>query len=59
MRSQIPRFRLPEAVTDEECQQIIDMGAGTRFGHFVDSLKDLLAEGWDGVFVGSGALRGR
>ncbi|HTW52650.1 MAG TPA: FAD-dependent oxidoreductase [Stellaceae bacterium] len=59
MRTQIPRFRLPEAVTDEECQQIIDMGAETRFGHFVHSLKDLLAEGWDAVFVGSGAPRGR
>jgi NADPH-dependent glutamate synthase beta subunit-like oxidoreductase/ferredoxin len=59
MRSQIPRFRLPESVTDEECDQIIDMGAETRFGHFVDSLKELLAEGWDAVFVGSGAPRGR
>ncbi len=59
MRSQIPRFRLPESVTDEECGQIIDMGAETRFGHFVDSLKDFLAEGWDAVFVGSGAPRGR
>jgi NADPH-dependent glutamate synthase beta subunit-like oxidoreductase/ferredoxin len=59
MRSQIPRFRLPESVTDEECGQILDMGAETRFGHFVDSLKELLAEGWDAVFVGSGAPRGR
>ncbi|HEX5321177.1 MAG TPA: FAD-dependent oxidoreductase [Stellaceae bacterium] len=59
MRTQIPRFRLPESVTDEECNQIIDMGAETRFGHFVDSLKELLAEGWDAVFVGSGAPRGR
>jgi NADPH-dependent glutamate synthase beta subunit-like oxidoreductase/ferredoxin len=59
MRSQIPRFRLPESVTDEECDQIINMGAETRFGHFVDSLKELIAEGWDAVFVGSGAPRGR
>ncbi len=59
MRSQIPRFRLPESVTDEECGQIIDMGAETRFGHFVDSLKELVAEGWDAIFVGSGAPRGR
>jgi NADPH-dependent glutamate synthase beta subunit-like oxidoreductase/ferredoxin len=59
MRSQIPRFRLPESVTDEECGQIIDMGAETRFGHFVDSLKELIAEGWDAIFVGSGAPRGR
>ena len=59
MRSQIPRFRLPESVTDEECEQIINLGAETRFGHFVDSLKELLTEGWDAVFVGSGAPRGR
>jgi formate dehydrogenase (NADP+) beta subunit len=59
MRTQIPRFRLPESVTDEECETILGMGAETRFGHFIDSLKDLLAEGWDAVFVGSGAPRGR
>ena len=59
MRSQIPRFRLPETVTDEEVDLIIDMGVETRFGHYVDSLKALLAEGWDAVFVGSGAPRGR
>ena len=59
MRTQIPRFRLPEAVTDEEVDRIVDMGVETRFGHFVGSLKALLAEGWDAVFVGSGAPRGR
>jgi formate dehydrogenase (NADP+) beta subunit len=61
MRTQIPRFRLPESVTDEECERIIDMGVETRFGPagYVDSLKALLAEGWDAVFVGSGAPRGR
>ena len=35
MRTQIPRFRLPEAVTDEEVDRIIDLGIETRFGHFV------------------------
>ena len=59
MRTQIPRFRLPEAVTDEEVDRIIDLGVETRFGHFVGSMKELLAEGWDAVFVGSGAPRGR
>jgi NADPH-dependent glutamate synthase beta subunit-like oxidoreductase len=59
MRSQIPRFRLPEHVTDEEVDLILDMGVETRFGQYVDSLKALLAEGWDAVFVGSGAPRGR
>ena len=59
MRTQIPRFRLPESVTDEEVDRILDLGVETRFGHFVPSLKALLAEGWDAVFVGSGAPRGR
>jgi len=59
MRTQIPRFRLPESVTDEEVDRILDLGVETRFGHFVPSLKAMLAEGWDAVFVGSGAPRGR
>ena len=59
MRSQIPRFRLPETVTDEEVDLILDMGVETRFGHYIDSMGALLDEGWDAVFVGSGAPRGR
>src|SRR3989442_7379755 len=59
MRTQIPRFRLPESVTDEECDLILDMGVETRFGHYVGSMRALLAEGWDAVFVGSGAPGGR
>jgi formate dehydrogenase (NADP+) beta subunit len=59
MRSQIPRFRLPETVTDEEVDLILDMGVETRFGHYVGSMRALLDEGWDAVFVGSGAPRGR
>ncbi len=59
MRTQIPRFRLPERVTDEEVDLILDLGAETRFGQPVRSLKALLAEDWDAVFVGCGAPRGR
>jgi NADPH-dependent glutamate synthase beta subunit-like oxidoreductase len=59
MRTQIPRFRLPESITDEEVDLILDMGVETRFGKFVPSLNELLAEGWDAVFVGCGAPRGR
>jgi NADPH-dependent glutamate synthase beta subunit-like oxidoreductase/ferredoxin len=59
MRTQIPRFRLPETVTDEEVDLILDMGVETRFGEPVRSLRALLAERWDGVFVGCGAPRGR
>src|SRR6266404_5517512 len=59
MRTQIPRFRLPETVTDEEVELILDMGVETRFGEFVRSLKALLTHDWDAVFVGCGAPRGR
>ncbi|HJU20033.1 MAG TPA: FAD-dependent oxidoreductase [Stellaceae bacterium] len=57
--TQIPRFRLPESVIDEEVGLILEMGAECRFGQPVESLKALLAEGWDAVFVGCGAPRGR
>ena len=59
MRSQIPRFRLPERVTDEEVDLILDMGVEARFSEPVRSLQALLAEDWDAVFVGCGAPRGR
>ena len=60
IRSQIPRFRLPETVIDEEVGYILDMGGiETRFGSYVDSLRGILDEGYDAVFVGSGAPRGR
>jgi NADPH-dependent glutamate synthase beta subunit-like oxidoreductase len=59
MRTQIPRFRLPESITDEEVDLILDMGVETRFGTHIHSLKALLAEGWDAVFIGCGAPRGR
>jgi NADPH-dependent glutamate synthase beta subunit-like oxidoreductase len=59
IRSQIPKFRLPESVIDEEVGYILDLGAESRFGRRVDSLKALLAEGFDAVFVGTGAPRGR
>jgi formate dehydrogenase (NADP+) beta subunit len=59
IRSQIPKFRLPEAVIDEEVGYILEMGVETRFGVWVNSLKEVLAEGYDAVFVGTGAPRGR
>jgi formate dehydrogenase (NADP+) beta subunit len=59
MRTQIPRFRLPEGVTDEEVDLILEMGVETRFGEHVRSLKALLSHDWDAVFVGCGAPRGR
>ncbi|HXO92211.1 MAG TPA: FAD-dependent oxidoreductase [Stellaceae bacterium] len=59
MRTQIPRFRLPEVVTDEEVDLILEMGVETRFGEHVRSLKSLLTHDWGAVFVGCGAPRGR
>ncbi len=59
MRSQIPRFRLPESVIDEETGYILNMGVEFKSGHRIDSLKDLMTQGYDAIFVGSGAPRGR
>ena len=59
IRSQIPKFRLPESVIDEEVGYILGLGVQTRFGQPVHSLKALLAEGYDAVFIGCGAPRGR
>jgi formate dehydrogenase beta subunit len=59
IRSQIPRFRLPEEVIDEEVGYITGLGLDMRLGQRIDSLKDLLAQGYDAVFVGTGAPRGR
>ena len=59
MRTQIPKFRLPETVIDEEVGYVLDMGIGMLGGKRVDSMKALLAEDWDAVFVGCGAPRGR
>ncbi|MGI8561308.1 MAG: FAD-dependent oxidoreductase [Luteimonas sp.] len=59
MRTQVPRFRLPEAVIDEECGYILDLGVDLVGGRRIDSMRALLAEGFDALFVGSGAPRGR
>ncbi len=59
MRTQIPKFRLPDEVLDEETGYVLDMGVEFRAGERIDSLKDLLSQGYDAVFVGSGAPRGR
>jgi formate dehydrogenase beta subunit len=59
IRTQIPKFRLPDSVIDEECGYILDLGIEFRASKRIGSLKALLAEGWDAIFVGSGAPRGR
>lgn len=59
MRSQIPSFRLPESVLDEEVNNILDLGIHSHFKTYVSSLKEVLEKGYDAVFVGTGAPRGR
>ncbi len=59
MRTQIPKFRLPDSVIDEETGYILDLGVEFRGGQRVDSMKALLNDNYDAIFVGSGAPRGR
>lgn len=59
MRSQIPDFRLPAAVLNEEVGYILDMGAVTHFNSYVSSLKEVLDKSYDAVFIGTGAPKGR
>jgi NADPH-dependent glutamate synthase beta subunit-like oxidoreductase len=59
MRTQIPKFRLPDSVIDEECDYVLNLGIEFRGGTRIDSLKALLAQDFDAIFVGSGAPRGR
>lgn len=59
MRTNIPQFRLPPSVLDEEIGYILDMGVDLQLNHPVESLKSLLDEGYDAIFVGSGAPRGK
>jgi len=59
MRSNIPSFRLPQSVLDDEIGAILRMGVSVRYNAPITSLKALLSEGYDAVFVGSGAPRGK
>ncbi|MBP6902158.1 MAG: FAD-dependent oxidoreductase [Burkholderiaceae bacterium] len=59
MRTQVPRFRLPEAVVDEEVGHVLGLGVVLRTQRHIGSMQALLAEDWDAIFVGCGAPRGR
>jgi formate dehydrogenase beta subunit len=59
MRINIPSFRLPATVLDDEVNYILDMGVDIRYNSPVTSMKALLAEGYDAIFVGSGAPTGK
>ena len=59
MRTNIPSFRLPPEVLSDEIAMIVERGVDLRLNSPIKSMKDLLAEGFDAVFVGSGAPRGK
>ena len=59
MRTNIPSFRLPEEVLDSEIEAIVSMGAQMRYGTEITSMTQLLDDGFDSIFVGSGAPRGK
>ncbi|MEO5561126.1 MAG: FAD-dependent oxidoreductase [Dokdonella sp.] len=59
MRTQVPRFRLPEEVIDEETGYILGLGVEFISGQRIESMKTFLAQNHDAVFVGCGAPRGR
>ncbi len=59
IRTQIPKFRLPDSVIDEETNYVLDLGVEFRGGTAVTSMKDILAQDYDAIFVGTGAPRGR
>ena len=59
MRTQVPRFRLPESVIDEEVGYVLDLGVELRGGVRIESMQALLDQDFDAIFVGSGAPRGR
>ncbi len=59
MRTNIPSFRLPEQVLDDEIAMIVDMGVDVQYGSPVSSMQSLLDQGFDTIFVGSGAPRGK
>lgn len=59
IRTQIPRFRLPESVIDEETGYVLDLGVEFVAGRRIDSMQALMDQGYDAIFVGCGAPRGR
>jgi NADPH-dependent glutamate synthase beta subunit-like oxidoreductase/ferredoxin len=59
IRSQVPSFRLPQKVLDEEVNRILDMGVTPHFNTYISSMKDFLEKEYDAIFIGTGAPRGR
>ncbi len=59
IRTQVPSFRLPEKVLNEEVDRILNMGVTSHFNHYVEDLKTIVDKDYDAIFVGTGAPRGR
>ena len=59
MRTNIPSFRLPASVMDEEVGYILDMGVDLRLSSPIESMAELLKEGYNAIFVGSGSPKGK
>ena len=59
MRSQIPAFRLPADVLEEEVDLIVNMGINATYDYEITSMKAMLDMEYDAYFVGTGAPRGR
>ena len=60
MRTNIPQFRLPPKVLDEEIQYIVDMGANLKFNHRIESFRDFHKQNeYDAIFIGTGAPKGK
>ena len=59
VRSQVPAFRLPKKVLDDEVNIILDMGVKTYFNTYISSMKEFLEKDYDAVFIGTGAPRGK
>lgn len=59
MRTNIPQFRLPPNILDEEINYIVDMGVDLKLNHPIESMRALLEEEFDAIFVGTGAPRGK
>ena len=59
IRTQVPSFRLPAEILNEEVNYILNMGITCYFNHYVKSLREMLEKGYDAIFIGTGAPRGR
>lgn len=59
MRTQIPSFRLPETVLDEEVNYVLGLGVNAHFNQRVNSLKSIIDQNYDAIFIGTGAPKGR